>query len=106
MDEAVYFPLVALGLTCCCILVPIRSMIAAFCVTTIDREQRDASKDYLNKVLTFPTDYDKENPLTKKQGQLRWLAIQIQQAEKAGETEKVEALKQQEAGVAQQGAFE
>ena len=106
MDEAVYFPLVALGLTCLCILAPIRSIVGAFCVRGLDRENRDASKDYMNKVMSFPTDYDKENPLTRKQGALRWLSIQIAQAEKAGESEKVEALKAQEGAVKTQGAFQ
>lgn len=29
--------------------------------------------------MTFPTDYDIENPLTKKDGTNRWLHLQIEQ---------------------------
>jgi len=56
-------------------------------------------------VTTFPTDYDKENPLTKKKGQERWLNIQIQQAEDAGDTDKVKFLKGEVEKVQQQTAF-
>jgi hypothetical protein len=42
--------------------------------------------------MRFPTDYDKENPLTKKRGNERWLKMQIAEAEKSGDTDKVKAL--------------
>ena len=42
---------------------------------------------YREVALTFSTDYDKENPLTSQQGQLRLLDIQIEQARKRGTQE-------------------
>lgn len=56
-------------------------------------------------VTTFPTDYDKENPLTKKKGDERWLNIQIKQAEDAGDTDKVKFLKGEVEKVQKQTAF-
>jgi len=66
-------------------------IIAKFCVSDWDIEE--ANKSYKNLVSTFPTDYDKENPLTKKEGNKRWLEMQIAEAEASGDTEKVAALK-------------
>jgi hypothetical protein len=56
-----------------CILCPVRLIIQRFCISDWDIE--DANKKYSTLVTTFPTDYDKENPLTKKEGEKRWLEI-------------------------------
>jgi hypothetical protein len=42
-----------------------------------DEASRDTT-EYGEVALTFPTDYDKENPLTSKQGELRLIDIQIE----------------------------
>jgi len=42
--------------------------------------------------MNFTTDYDKENPLTKKEGNLRWLNIQIDIARRDGDDEKLKKL--------------
>ena len=60
-------PLITLIVTCLCILTPIRSIIKRWCIAK-DENARDPETDYKHQALGFPTDYDKENPLTKKQG--------------------------------------
>ena len=45
--------------------------------------------------MKFPTDYDKKNPLTAKQGFERLLNMQIDEAKKSGNEEQVKALQQQ-----------
>lgn len=69
-------------------------------------EQELAEEEYDKVCLTFSTDYDKENPLTIKSGQLRLLKKQIKKAEADGDEGAVEALKMQQGMVAQQGAFQ
>jgi len=83
-------PLVALGISCLCIVLPFRLIIQAFCVKEFESE--DYNESYNGKVMKFPTDYDKENPLTKQRGNERLLKMQIAEAEKNGNTEKVKAL--------------
>ena len=65
-------------------------IIQAFCVKGFDTDEYNV--DYKTNVMKFPTDYDKENPLTQKRGNERWLKIQIEEAEKSGDTEKVKML--------------
>ena len=56
---------------------------------------------YDNVFLTFSTDYDKENPLTIKKGQLRLLQRQIKKAEADGDENTLAVLKAQQGMVAQ-----
>ena len=51
------------------------------------------NEEYDKVCLTFSTDYDKENPLTIKSGQLRLLKHQIKKAEEEGDDATVEQLK-------------
>lgn len=67
------FPLIALGVAVVCILCPFRLIINKYCIRGWDI--KEANKAYDKLVTSFPTDYDKENPLTKKQGDERWLQI-------------------------------
>lgn len=90
--------LIALG----CVLCPWRTCIGR-CGGTADVNE-DVKTTYNERVLYFPTDYDRENPLTKKQGDLRVLSIQIAEAEKGGDKEQVAALEQQKVFVAAQSA--
>ena len=52
-----------------------------------DEDAMSNATQYRKVALTFSTDYDKENPLTSQQGQLRLLDIQIEQARKRGTQE-------------------
>ena len=52
-----------------------------------DEDAMSNATQYREVALTFSTDYDKENPLTSQQGQLRLLDIQIEQARKRGTQE-------------------
>lgn len=97
------FPIVALLFAVLCILCPIRLIIQMFCLKTYDIE--DSNKKYSSRISTFPTDYDKENPLTKKRGEERWLDIQIKEADDAGDTDKVKFLRGQVEEVKNQTAF-
>ena len=87
---------IALG----CVLCPWRTCIGR-CGDTVDVNE-DVETTYNERVLYFPTDYDRENPLTKKHGDLRVLSIQIAAAEKGGDKEQVAALEQQKVVVAAQ----
>jgi len=71
--DAQMFPVVSLLLAVVCILCPFRLIIQKYCIMDWDIEE--ANKRYSNLVTSFPTDYDKENPLTKKKGDERWLNI-------------------------------
>ena len=51
-----------------CIICPCRLIIQACCVTEGDRE---LATPYSKMSTSFPTDYDRENPLTKKEGNKR-----------------------------------
>jgi hypothetical protein len=42
--------------------------------------------------LTFPSDYDKENPLTMQKGQLRLLDLQIAKAKANGDNDLANQL--------------
>ena len=55
---------------------------------------------YKDKFLQFTSDYDRENPLTKKKGELRVLDLKIKIAEESGNKEEVENLKQNKTMVA------
>jgi len=74
---------------CLCIICPIRSCINR---TVNKHDALDIDMTYSDLALMFPTDYDKENPLTKGKGQLRLMEMQM-----SNETDedKKELLKQQ-----------
>jgi len=57
--------------------------------------EEDPSKAYSELVTKFPTDYDKENPYTKKEGNRRLLEIQIDEAEEEGARYKIKFLAEQ-----------
>lgn len=66
-----------MGLSILFIILPIRSCINRL----IDQDAAlENDKEYVSLINAFPTDYDKENPLTAKAGKLRMLDIQIQKA--------------------------
>ena len=56
-------------------------------------------KRYDDVALNFPTDYDKENPLTSKKGQVRLLEMQIDDARKSGDNNALQMLEKQKAMV-------
>ena len=68
-------------------------------------EPEFADESYDKVCLTFSSDYDKENPLTIKSGQLRLLNHQIKKAEADGDEDTLAALRGQQQMVSQQGAF-
>lgn len=102
-NSAQIYPIISLAFAVLCILCPLRLIIQRFCIQDWDIEE--ANKRYSALVTSFPTDYDKENPLTKKEGEQRWLEIQIKQAEEAGDTTKVKFLKGEVDRVGSQTAF-
>ena len=57
-------------------------------------------------MLYFPTDYDKENPLTKKKGQMRIIDSMIKKAQEEGNEEEVKHLEEQKTGVSEQKAYD
>lgn len=64
------------------------------CFNSCGYTEPDLAEENYDKIcLTFSTDYDKENPLTNKQGQLRMLNHQIKKAEEDGDESTVAALK-------------
>jgi hypothetical protein len=48
---------------------------------------------YEDKFINFPTDYDKENPITSKSGVLREIKLKIYEAKKTGDKKYEEELK-------------
>ena len=54
-------------------------------------------------MTSFPTDYDKENPLTIKAGQLRLIELQIASAKEKGDDETLKMLEGQKENVNQGG---
>ena len=68
-------------------------------------EPEFADESYDKVCLTFSTDYDKENPLTIKSGQLRLLNHQIKKAEEEGDEDTLAALKGQQSMVQNQSPF-
>lgn len=56
---------------------------------SVEEEENTA---YKKVALSFPSDYDKENPLTMQDGQKRLLDLQLEEAEASGNTELVAQL--------------
>ena len=77
--------------TIICIIIPIRTLVY-YC---FDKGEGEDGQEYRSQCLLFPTDYDKENPLTSNEGKLRLLGYQLKDAEKAGNSDMIEALKAQ-----------
>lgn len=66
------------------IFFPVRSLISK-CVG--ENEALLDESNYGTKYLFFPTDYDRENPVTKQQGELRFIQAQLKQMENEKEEE-------------------
>ena len=69
-QEAKYGMYAAAGIAVLCIVAPVRSFINR---RINQNSALEGEKGYKDLALTFGTDYDKENPLTIKAGQLRLL---------------------------------
>lgn len=67
-------------LTICCCLCPIRTILYKLKKDVVEEE----NTSYADIALSFPSDYDKENPLTMQKGQLRLLDLQIAKAKAEG----------------------
>ena len=69
-------PLGALGFVGLFLLLPIRSCLNRCC-----KGKAAEARDYYENVFhTFPTDYDRENPVTKKEGMKRLMEKKISMA--------------------------
>lgn len=67
-QENIFIPLATLILVCIFILFPVRTLIMK-CI-----EERDVEEaKYEDHDDKFVTDYDRENPITKKEGEVRFL---------------------------------
>ena len=96
-------PGAAIGIVVFCLILPVRSCISRL----IDSDKAlECDKNYVDIVETFPTDYDKENPLTIKQGQIRLLELQIKKAEASGDEDTVKMLQAQKENASSQGIFQ
>lgn len=51
--------------------------------------EEEENTAYKKVALTFPSDYDKENPLTINDGQKRILELQLEEAKASGNTELI-----------------
>mmetsp|Transcript_17892 Transcript_17892/g.30406 ORF Transcript_17892/g.30406 Transcript_17892/m.30406 type:complete len:316 (+) Transcript_17892:1730-2677(+) len=69
-----YRPQIAMIFVAVCLITPIRSFINRM---VDENEALDQDKAYQDLCHTFPSDYDKENPLTSKKGQMRLIEIQL-----------------------------
>jgi len=88
----------ALVIALACVLCPWRTCIDR-CSDEGDVNENNKTS-YSERALYFPSDYDRENPLTKKQGDLRVLDIRTAAAEKSGDLAQVAALEQEKVAVA------
>jgi len=70
-------PIYALITALICLIIPFRSILKVFINL---REALNDERRYKKFALSFSSDYDKENPLTKKQGIIRLLKLQIELA--------------------------
>lgn len=59
------------------------------CKTEVVEEENTSYKEI---ALTFPSDYDKENPLTMQKGQMRLLDLQIEKAKAEGNDDLINQL--------------
>jgi len=73
---------------CLAVLCPMRLFIKYCCVKAIEneiKEKNSSQKTYTDMAHKFPTDYDRENPLTKKEGTERHLNEQKKRALASGD---------------------
>lgn len=59
---------------------------------SVEEEENTA---YKKVALSFPSDYDKENPLTMQEGQKRLMDLQIEEAQASGNADLVAQLTEQ-----------
>jgi hypothetical protein len=95
-DQTLQTPLIALIIVGVCLVSPIRWVINK-CINADKALEND--KEYTELINAFPTDYDKENPLTIKKGQLRLLELQLEKAKKDGDEETIKMLEAQKGNV-------
>ena len=76
-----------------CFILPFRSIINH--CNTDEGESDDRS--YIQVCHKFQSDYDRENPLTKQRGIQRLLNIQLDQAEKDNDDEKMQQIQNEKA---------
>lgn len=81
--------MVAMGLAFCCLFIPVRTIISMMVDTDAALE---CETKYEEVVANFPTDYDKENPFTAKEGTKRLIGFQLEKAKKEGRTGQAEML--------------
>jgi len=67
---------------------PVRTLIYKFRTEVAEEE----NTSYKEIALTFPSDYDKENPLTMQKGQMRLLDLQIEKAKAEGNDDLINQL--------------
>lgn len=74
------------------VLFPFRYVINKCASKDDNQANEEAECKYVDNCLKFPTDYDKKNPLTAKQGLERLINLQIDDAKKNGNEDQVKAL--------------
>ena len=99
-DDVIIFSYVAFVFALICVLCPFRSCIN-WNLRDAQDFQQETVKDYKEVALSFPTDYDKSNPLTSKQGQIRMLDMQIEDARASGNEEAIKMFEGQKGFVGQ-----
>ena len=86
-----YAGIAAIVLSSLCLCIPFRFLINRQAQVASVLEDDTA---YETKFTQFSSDYDKENPLTKKQGELRIIDLKIKQAQELGDNIEVSNLLQ------------
>lgn len=76
-DNDKTFELIAPPLILCLVIAALLILPVGQCIKKCNIEIALSIVPYKEAVETFVTDYDKENPVTKKQGELRLLDIKI-----------------------------
>jgi hypothetical protein len=70
-------PYLSVGFSCLFLILPIRSVLKTF---SDSNQALEENVLYEDKFIGFPTDYDKENPLTSKAGAQREIIMKILEA--------------------------
>jgi len=81
-DNARLIMFIMIGVAVFCILFPFRTLINK---RVNLKEALNETTSYSSLALSFSSDYDKENPLTTKAGQIRLLEMEIKTAEANGD---------------------
>ena len=84
-DLSASYASIGYSLAVFCLILPVRSILHHI-TPEVEEEENTA---YKKVALTFPSDYDKENPLTINSGQKRILELQLEEAKASGNTELV-----------------